>query len=172
MDDEAIRVFMADDYDRLVAAMTLACGEPVVAREAVLDALAGAWEQSARGQEIGALGAYVRVAATNSLRRRWRRALYERRGVRMLAGSDDDRWRQLADPAVSVALDVDLLRAMSALSRRQREVVALHYRLPPEVGRPRQPRQAVRDGLGTRSLKPPANALSAGAQAPAMLRSL
>ncbi|TMK96344.1 MAG: SigE family RNA polymerase sigma factor, partial [Actinobacteria bacterium] len=65
MDEQTIRGFLATDYPRLVAAVSLACGSRAAAEDAVQEALARAWE---RGEHIEALRAWVMKVAINLVR--------------------------------------------------------------------------------------------------------
>jgi RNA polymerase sigma-70 factor (ECF subfamily) len=116
-----IRTFLATDYPRLVGAVTLIAGSPVVAEDAVQEALARAWQRADRGEEFESLRAWVGTVAVNLCRSGWRRTLVERRARRRVLGPVP------VDPAdVSPEL-IDLRRALDALPSRQREAIVLHY---------------------------------------------
>jgi RNA polymerase sigma factor (sigma-70 family) len=126
VDEFDIRRFLATEYPRLVAGLTLASGSRAAAEDAVQEALARAWEQGERGQRIDSLAAWVTVVATNLSRSGLRRRLAERRArgrlepvlppaSGLLTGASDDR--------------IDVERALAVLSRRQREAVVLRYYL-------------------------------------------
>jgi RNA polymerase sigma-70 factor (ECF subfamily) len=113
--------FFTFDYPRLVAALTLVTGDGDVARDAVDEACARAWEQVRRGKKIDSIAAWVRVVALNVARGRFRRAVTERRAREQLA-------HLLPTTATTdVGLAVDVARALAVLPRRQREVVVMHY---------------------------------------------
>jgi RNA polymerase sigma-70 factor, ECF subfamily len=77
--------FFTFDYPRLVGALTLVTGDRDVARDAVDEACARAWEQVRRGKQIDSIAAWVRVVALNVARGRFRRATTERRARERLA---------------------------------------------------------------------------------------
>ncbi len=121
-EDELVR-FVEVEYGPLVAALGLVCGDRTAAEDAVQEALARALIALRKGTIIESLPAWVRVVALNYLRNRWRSLARELRAVRRLGnrggpGAVDD----LEDL-------VDLRAALASLSRRQREAVALYYRL-------------------------------------------
>ncbi len=122
-DEEQLAQFVASEYPGLVAALSLVCGDRSAAEDAVQEALARALLAQRRGT-IDSLAAWVRVVALNQLRNRWRSRSRERRATQLLvdtqvpSGVDDQ-----------VERSMDLVAALASLSRRQREAVALHYRL-------------------------------------------
>ena len=123
LDDVAIRDFLATTYPRLVAAVALIAGNRAAAEDAVQEALARAWERSDRGEQIDSLAAWVTKVAMNLSKSRLRRGRVESRArVRMGAGEP-----MSVGGATEYGLDLE--RALSALPRRQREVVVLHYYL-------------------------------------------
>ncbi len=77
--DERIRAFVAGEYRQVVATVALVCGSTATAEDAVQEALARAWEQTARGNEIDRLGAWVTTVALNLARSQMRRWRSERR---------------------------------------------------------------------------------------------
>jgi RNA polymerase sigma-70 factor (ECF subfamily) len=107
-----------------VAAVGVIAGSRAVAEDAVQEALARAWERSERGEEIRNLGAWVTTVSLNLSRSALRRRRVERRATQRL---DPPR----TDEPSSDRIDVE--RSVSALPRRQREVVVLHYFLGLEV---------------------------------------
>jgi RNA polymerase sigma-70 factor (ECF subfamily) len=117
--EAAVERLVQEGYARLVRAVALACGSPAAAEEAVLEALARAWERAAGGTEFEHLEGWVLTVALNGTRRSWRRA------QRHTPLSDlDGASTPEPDPAL-----VDLRTAVAALPRRQREAVVLHYYL-------------------------------------------
>jgi RNA polymerase sigma factor (sigma-70 family) len=116
----SIREFLATDYRRLVAGLTLLAGSQA-AEDAVQEALARAWERSERGEHIESLKAWVAVVATNLVRSAFRRVLFERRAGQRLAPDGPER----ASPSSHDRVDV--VRAVRALPTQQREVVVLYY---------------------------------------------
>lgn len=123
VDEGTIRAYLESDGPRLVAALAVACGDRALAEEAVFDALARAWEADRAGTTIETLPAWVRTVAVRSLAKHRRRLGRQRRAVARLGVVSNP------DPVGSVPGSVDLETAVAALSPRQRQVVALHYRL-------------------------------------------
>lgn len=115
--------FVEVDYPVLVAALGLVCGDRHAAEDAIQEALARAILAERRGRHIESLPAWVRVVAMNLLRNRWRslrREIMASDGLRKATpiGEGDDQ-----------EIAWDLQRAIARLTRRQREAVALHYRV-------------------------------------------
>jgi RNA polymerase sigma-70 factor, ECF subfamily len=118
--DEMFDEFYARDYARLVAAIAIAIGDHDIARDAVDEALARALERGRR-DTIEQLAPWVRVVALNVARSQFRRRAAERRANERLMA------RALAPENADASVALDVARAMSKLSRRQREVMVLHY---------------------------------------------
>jgi DNA-directed RNA polymerase specialized sigma24 family protein len=78
LQDDDLHRFLASDYRRLVAGLSLLAGR-AAAEDAVQEGLCRAWERSLRGERIESLPSWVAVVATNLLRSRVRRLLAERR---------------------------------------------------------------------------------------------
>ena len=111
-----------------MAAVSLACGSRAAAEDAVQEALARAWERSERGEHIEALRAWVMKVAINLVRSGFRRMLAERRARERMANRAVEFGSSL--PTVGGAEDaVDIVRALAALPRRQREATVLRYYL-------------------------------------------
>jgi RNA polymerase sigma-70 factor (ECF subfamily) len=129
VDPEQLDRFVADEYPRVVAAVTLVCGDASVAEDAVQEALARAVE---RRQDITNLAAWVTTVAGNHTRSRFRRLGRERRAVqRLTAGAEE---HHAARDGVARAADViDVHRAVTSLPRRQREAIVLRYFLGLDV---------------------------------------
>ena len=70
MDPDVFDDFYEHAYGRQVRALALVTGDADVARDAVDEALARAWEQLKRGRVIDLLEAWVRTVALNVARRR------------------------------------------------------------------------------------------------------
>jgi RNA polymerase sigma-70 factor, ECF subfamily len=94
------------------------------AEDAVQEALARAWERSERGEHIRNLEAWVTTVALNLARSGLRRVRSERAARERLRG------RQPIEPSET---RVDVVRALSALPRRQREATVLRYYLGYDV---------------------------------------
>ncbi|MCU1428575.1 MAG: polymerase sigma factor [Actinomycetia bacterium] len=125
MDETIFDDFFVFEYPRLVAALTLVTGDGDVARDAVDEACARAWERVRRNQPIDALGAWVRVVALNVARGRFRRRATERRAQQRLGAAASATTSTAS--SVDSALAIDVARALATLPRRQREVVVMHY---------------------------------------------
>jgi RNA polymerase sigma-70 factor (ECF subfamily) len=126
IDDVAIREFLASTYPRVVAAIAMTAGSRDVAEDAVQEALARAWERSARGLEIGSLPAWVTTVALNLSRSRYRRMRIESRAIDVLSRAEPER---AGDPDDRVVI----AQALRSLPRRQREVTVLRYYLGLDV---------------------------------------
>jgi RNA polymerase sigma-70 factor (ECF subfamily) len=121
VDESRFDDFFLFEYPRLVGALGLVTGDRAAAADAVDEACARAWEQLRRGKEIDSLGAWVRVVALNVARGRFRRHLRERRACAALAALP------VPDGTRDTDLALDTRRALAVLTRRQREIVVLHY---------------------------------------------
>jgi RNA polymerase sigma-70 factor, ECF subfamily len=139
-DEEQLTQFVAEEYPGLVAALSLVCGDRLSAEDAVQEALARAVLAQRRGT-IDSLAAWVRVVALNQLRNRWRSRSREQRATRRLR---DTQAPPRGDDEIERSMD--LIAALSSLSRRQREAVALHYRLGLSVA---ETAQAMKVSEGT-----------------------
>lgn len=119
-----IRRFLHTTYPKLVAGVAVVAGSRPVAEDAVQEALARAWERSERGDEIRNLEAWVTTVALNVARSGLRR-LRSERAMR-------ERLHQ-QEPNLASETRVDVVRALSALPRRQREATVLRYYLGHDV---------------------------------------
>jgi RNA polymerase sigma-70 factor (ECF subfamily) len=118
------------DCRALASAISLICGDPTLAEEAMQEALLKGWEKARSGEQVDSWSAWIVTVALNYTRNHFRRIGRERIAFRKLALElRPDR----PDPTEGVASSVDLVRAVSKLSRREREVVSLHYRLDMSV---------------------------------------
>jgi len=113
-----MRAFVAAEYPRLVAALTLVAGSRAIAEDAVQEALVRAWEREERGHPLDPIAPWVTRVALNLLYSGFRRLRVERRHAR-------DVFTAGAPPEDLV----DLRRALDALPRRQRQAVVLRYLL-------------------------------------------
>ena len=131
VDDEEgdVARFVGSEYPLLVAALGLVCGDRAAAEDAVQEALAKAVVLGRRGQRIESLPAWVRVVASNLLRNRGRSLGREQMALRRLAAQQTTAGADSADSAVAALQILDVQQALGTLPRRQREAVALHYRL-------------------------------------------
>jgi RNA polymerase sigma-70 factor (ECF subfamily) len=129
LNEGAIRAFVLEDYARIVTGLAVMCGSRPAAEDAVQEALAKAWERSERGERIDELAGWVTVVARNILRSWFRRVRAERRARGALA----HRGQPLQTTGITDD-HVDVMRALAALTRAQRETTVLHYYLGLTVG--------------------------------------
>jgi RNA polymerase sigma factor (sigma-70 family) len=127
--ESAIEAFVADEgYPRVVRALAVYCGDRGVAEDLAQEALARAWAQLAGGKEIRSLTAWVTTVSMNLARSRFRRLRIERRTQEELSrGAVLDARRSIDDPAQEIACRQDIVEAVGALPRRQRQAVVLRY---------------------------------------------
>jgi RNA polymerase sigma-70 factor (ECF subfamily) len=124
MDEVAIRGFVRWDYPRVVAAVAAVCGDRGQAEDAVQEALARAWDRGRRGLIVDSLPAWITRVAINISRSAARSAARRRR--------TEERSLPVPDEG-STAESIDVLRAVGALPRRQREAVVVRYFLGYDV---------------------------------------
>jgi RNA polymerase sigma-70 factor, ECF subfamily len=122
-----VEACVRSDFRRIVGIVTVACGSPTVAEDAVQVAFVRALERTERGRQTDNLPAWVVRVAINETRSRWRRVAAERRALGRLNGqvARDDRPNQ--DELV------DLSDAVRRLPLRQQQAVVLHYLLGLDV---------------------------------------
>jgi RNA polymerase sigma-70 factor (ECF subfamily) len=120
LDEASLHEFVHSTYPRLVAAVALITGSRAAAEDAIQEALARAWERSARGERIDSLPAWVTTVSMNRARS----------GLRRLRAQRKARAALIPPTATDETSDrADLARALRALPRRQREAIVLHYYL-------------------------------------------
>lgn len=124
MDDATIRTFLRSDYARVVAAVAAVCRDRGQAEDAVQEALARAWDRSRRGLSVDSLPAWVTTVAMNLTRSAARSAMRRRRSEERAIRPPDD---------APLGESIDVLRAVEALPRRQREAVVVRYFLGYDV---------------------------------------
>jgi RNA polymerase sigma-70 factor, ECF subfamily len=124
-----IQAFVDGEYRQVVATVALVCGSAATAEDAVQEALARAWEQAARGNEIERLAAWVTTVALNLARSQMRRWKCERRARARLGAMRIE----LHDVTGASGDAYAVRQALLALPRRQREVTALRYYLGLDV---------------------------------------
>ena len=124
MDETVIRGFLRSDYPRVVAAVAAVCRDRGQAEDAVQEALARAWDRGRRGLTLDSLPAWVTAVAMNVTRSAARSALRRRRS--------EERAFRLPEEA-PLGDSIDVLRAVDALPRRQREAVVVRYFLGYDV---------------------------------------
>lgn len=111
-------------YRRLVAAVYAATGDYDNAQDVVQEAFAGAVDRPQRFLAAADPQAYLRMAALNLARQRWRRQRIFDRLVRL------GRVARPADTMPGLTGErVDLERALRRLSRPTREAIVLHHLL-------------------------------------------
>jgi len=122
--EAALVEFLADDYRRVVTALTVASGDRNAAEDAVAEAMTRVLERSRRHLSLPSdLAGWVFVAARNIERSRLRRI------AKFVGGSIDKAEATQVDPAGAVTQRLSLAQALDELSRRQREVTVMHYYL-------------------------------------------
>jgi RNA polymerase sigma-70 factor (ECF subfamily) len=127
--DERIRAFVAAEYRQVVATVALVCGSTATAEDSVQEALARAWEHTARGKDIERLGAWVTTVALNLARSQMRRWRSERRARTKLGALRPE----VHDVTGATGDAYAVRQALRDLPRRQREVTALRYYLGLDV---------------------------------------
>lgn len=124
----AVEFCIEREYDRLVRAVTGACGSFALAEDAVQEGFARAWERQQHGESFENLAGWVATAALNYARTGWRRRKAERgallRAAARPCAEDADRWSALTEVVRA---------AVEGLPRRQREAVYLYYFLDFDV---------------------------------------
>ena len=128
-DDDRIRAFVDGEYRQVVATVALVCGSVATAEDSVQEALARAWEQTARGKEIERLPAWITTVALNLARSQMRRWRSERRARTRLGALRPE----IHDVTGASGEAYAIRQALLALPRRQREVTALRYYLGLDV---------------------------------------
>lgn len=104
---------------RLVQAVTLVVGEPLLAEDAVAEAFTRAWERWAQVRQCDSPVAWVMQVALNETRSRFRRRRVERRKAHDVA-----RPATTTDPEPPAG---ELWDKVAALPPRERELIALRY---------------------------------------------
>lgn len=161
MDEASIGEFVRTECPRLVAALSYMLGSRAAAEDAVQEALARAWERSARGEEIHSPKAWVMAVATNLLRSRLRRLRTERRVQQIFEGQALSRAGLSGTQSIAALEDrLDLWKALAALPRRQREVTVLRYYADLDVAQIARVLR-IRDGSAKSSLHQARQALAA-----------
>lgn len=120
VDADTLRNFVTGEYSRVVAAVTLVCGDSAMAEDAVQDALARAIDRDDT-EPLRNLAAWVTTVACNQARSVLRRRGRERRAVLRLG----PRPEPLSPAAIGEATAVH--QAISRLPRRQRQAIVLRY---------------------------------------------
>ena len=114
------------DRRSLLSAVTLICGDRLVAEEAIQEAMLRAWQRAKQGEPVDSWPKWILTVALNQTRSHFRRLRTERTALRRLA---QEIAADSGDHGDRVTSGVDLVRAMSTLTRRQREVATLFYKL-------------------------------------------
>lgn len=122
MDDEALRELYEGCYGRLVGQLYAVTGDYAAAQDAVQEAFVRALN-SRRLQNVDNPEAWVRTAAMNAARSRWRRQ--QRMNALLGLGR---RTRSLESQLSGISPDrVALIAALRTLPVRQREAIVLHH---------------------------------------------
>ena len=131
LDEGDIREFLRTDYRRVVLGVSLVSGSWPAAEDAVQEALARAWERSERGERIESLPGWVMTVAMNLVKSGFRTRMRERRARARLR---DPLGGVSIPAALARSNDVlDVRRALSTLTHRQRQMVVLRYYLDLDV---------------------------------------
>lgn len=111
--------FYGDEAPRLVRAVALIIGDPVLAEDAVAEAFARAWARWPQVRSYPKPAAWVMRVALNESRSRFRRRKVERRKAHAVA-----RPEASTDPEPD---DGETWAAVAALAPHDRELIALRY---------------------------------------------
>jgi RNA polymerase sigma factor (sigma-70 family) len=125
-DQDSVRLseFVRHDFASVCHIVAALCGPEIDADGTVAEAMARAVERLGSGRSIDSLTAWVTRVAVNQGRSENRRRAVRRRKAPLVALPAH------TDAGIdSVALRLDVQRALRGLSRRQAEVVALYYGL-------------------------------------------
>lgn len=114
-----IESFCREQHPRIVGILTLYCGDQGVAEELAQEALARAWARWGRVSRLDNPAAWLYRVSINLANSWLRRQAAERRARSRV----DDSESRLSETGA----DVDVRAAITALSRRQRMVIVLHY---------------------------------------------
>lgn len=113
--------FLADDYQRVIRSVALACGSSQLAGEAVHEAIARAIEADRRGQVIDNPAAWITVVGIRWTNRWHRRRRTEEAGMLSLNPL------LTGHTTAEEARFVDLRRGVASLPLRQRQATVLFY---------------------------------------------
>lgn len=117
MDDAGFERWYLGEYPRVVAAIRVRAGDADLAEEVVAEAFVRALERWPRVGAMRSPGGWTYRVADNLLKRRLRRARFERQARQPTGAAHEDE--QETDPV--------LWQAVQQLPPRQREAVALRY---------------------------------------------
>jgi RNA polymerase sigma factor (sigma-70 family) len=106
---------------RLIGALTLYCGDRLVAEELAQDTLVRVLDRWEEVQQLTSPAAWAHRVAINLANSRFRRLRAERRARQRLEG------RITHEPGVDVAAHVAVRQAVARLPRRQRTALVLRY---------------------------------------------
>ena len=109
--------FVRTGYTRAVRSVALLTHDMDSAQDAVDEAIARAWERLVRGRRIDCIPAWITTVAMNVARSRWYR---KRRAPNPLDS-------HIADEPSDAESRIVVRDLIGKLSRRQQEVVVLHY---------------------------------------------
>jgi RNA polymerase sigma-70 factor (ECF subfamily) len=133
-DDPRFEALFRAEFEPLVRAMRLLCGDAPSAADAVQDAFLQAHRHWSRVSTLDDPSAWVRRAAINRVRNQLRGRARQLAALPRLAATDTVEPRE-ADP------QPELATALAALPKQQREAVVLYYLLD-------QPTRAIANALG------------------------
>ena len=122
--DDPVRAVYDVSYARLVAQLLAICGSLHEAEDLVQEAFLSAMTHRRTFEEVANKEAWLRTAALNRLRNRWRRDRVVRRVLpRLRAG-----FAEATDLGPAASPDhIALVAALARLSPAMRETVVLHY---------------------------------------------
>ncbi len=117
--------FCAEEHPRLVGALSLYCGDRLLAEELAQDALSRACRDWRKVHRMGAPGAWTHRVAMNLANSYFRRAAAGARAKRRL----EEEQGVSGDSGLDYAAALDIRSAVASLPRRQRTALILRYYL-------------------------------------------
>lgn len=118
--DRELSLFYREHYPRLVAALTLYCGDRELAAELSQEAMARAWRDWPRVGRLESPAGWVHRVGINLANSAWRR------GVRRVGAAWAERHDDVASEA-DIGAAVAMRQAVARLPRRQRTALVLRY---------------------------------------------
>jgi RNA polymerase sigma factor (sigma-70 family) len=115
--------FCIKEHPRLVGALSLYCGDRVLAEELAQDALSRACRDWGKVRRLGAPGAWTHRVAINLANSYFRRVAAEARAKRRLR----EEQRAYRESGLDHAAAMDIRSAVASLHRRQRTALILRY---------------------------------------------
>jgi RNA polymerase sigma factor (sigma-70 family) len=115
-DDESFETWYRAEHPRVLGLLTVVAGSEDMGRDATAEAFTRALERWERVHLMESPSAWTFRVGVNVVRRRLRRAAFERR-----------HWLATPEPTTPAALEPDLWAAVRRLPPRQRTAIALRY---------------------------------------------